>query len=527
MGGRIMKKVVAVLLSILILAAFVSCGKDVLPPPADEFKTEKAVIEIGESYTSFEGMEIEITNFTWNDEKIELEVNWINNTPHEVLYGEPFDIQCEKDGEWQSCVTLDNLAFSMIGYMLPSGDSQVKAYGLTDIFDVYESGKYRFKTDCSIYENGQSGERTECDLWVEFTVSRVGDTSSDVKKNFVDFGVQYIRTNGYHEDVEYPVIKIIRSVEELNAYYEANKDKYDLGRKDKVYSDTTIGFLDACDKYDEAYFEKQVLIMVLLEEGSGSIRHNVDNVKLGTDGKLYISIRTISPEVGTADMAEWHILIEPEESVEVKSEDDVVVLLDGVNPRTQPSIVHEGGQFSNITLSIPYDWEFDKRHSENSVDYCIEFWPKGQESGKIQVWYYDAFGVCGTGLEEEKITIAGYEANEGTYDNKDLWTFISLIGMPGKYVIMNQGAENWWDEYGDEAMEILEGMKVSEGIINRAQAIEIAEKNVTVKYDQVRADFDTEKGLWTVSFSQQLAAGGNQDFVITYEGKIIDIVFGE
>ena len=522
-----MKKVVGVLLSVLLLGVFVSCEKDVLLPPADEFKPEKAVITVGESYTSFEGMEIQIKDFVWDDEKIELEVSWNNNTPYEVLYGESFDIEREKDGEWSSCVTLDNLAFNMIGYMLPSGNVQTKTYRLTDIFDIYENGKYRFKTDCFIYENGANAEKTDCDLWVEFTVSRVGDTSGDVKKNFVDFGVQYVRTNGYHDEVDYPVVKIIRSVEELKKYYEDNKDKYDLGRKDKVYSDTTIGFLDACDRYDEAYFEKQVLVMVLLEEGSGSIRHNVDNVKLGTDGKLYVSIRTISPEVGTADMAEWHILVEPEESVDVAGEEDVVVLINGVNPHTQPSIVREGGQFSNIALTVPFDWEYKTVRGENSIDYCIEFWPKGQTDGKLQVWYYDAFGVCGTGLKEEKITVAGYEANKGTYDNKKLWDFISLIGMPGKYVIMNQGAEVWWDEYGVEAMEILESMKVAEGMITRAQAIEIAEKNVTVKYDQTRANFDTEKGLWTVSFSQKLAAGGNQDFLITYEGKIIDVVFGE
>lgn len=522
-----MKKIVAVLLSVLIFGIFVSCEKDVLPPPADEFKPEKAVITVGESYTSYEGMEIQIKDFVWDDEKTELEVSWNNNTPYEVLYGESFDIEREKDGEWSSCVMLDNLAFNMIGYMLPSGNVQTKTYRLTDIFDIYENGKYRFKTDCFIYENGANAEKTDCDLWVEFTVSRVGDTSGDIKKNFVDFGVQYVRTNGYHEDVDYPVVKIIRSVEELSQYYEANKDKYDLERKETVYSDTTIGFLDACDKYDETYFEKQVLVIVLLEEGSGSIRHNVDNIKLGTDGKLYISIRTISPEIGTADMAEWHILVEPDESIDVASEEDVVVLLNGVNPLTQPSIVREGGQFSNITLTVPYDWEYETVRGENSIDYCIEFWPKGQTDGRLQVWYYNAFGVCGTGLESEKITVAGYEASKGTYDNKKLWDFISLIGTPGKYVVMNQGAEAWWDEYGDEAMQILESMKVAEGMINRAQAIEIAEKNVTVKYDQVHADFDTDNGLWTVGFSQQLAAGGNQDFLITYEGKIIDVVFGE
>lgn len=65
----------------------------------------------------------------------------------------------------------------------------------------------------------------------------------------INFDAQYIRTNGSHENVEYPVVRIIRSVRELNAYYEAYKEEYDLERKDNVYSDETIGFLDACDQY--------------------------------------------------------------------------------------------------------------------------------------------------------------------------------------------------------------------------------------------------------------------------------------
>lgn len=141
----------------------------------------------------------------------------------------------------------------------------------------------------------------------------------------VSFVSHYIRTDGYNEDVEYPKVKIIRSVKELQEYYEANKDKYDLERKGKVYSDTTIGFLDACDKYDEEYFENQILLMVLLEEGSGSVGHNVENVKVLQDEKLYISICAIVPEVGTCDMAEWHILIETEKGIDVTNEEEVIV----------------------------------------------------------------------------------------------------------------------------------------------------------------------------------------------------------
>ena len=297
-------------------------------------------------------MEIQIVNAVWNDEETKFDVNWINKTGHEVVYGDSYDIEREDGGKWTSCVTIDNLAFYSIGYELKSGATQKKTYKLTDIFDISENGKYRFTTDCFVYDKGRGGESTECELWVEFTVTRVGDTSGDVKKTFVDFVPQYIRTNGYHKDVEYPVVKIIRSVDGLKAYYNASKDKYDLERKDKVYSDTTIGFLDACDKYNEAYFEKQILVMVLLEEGSGSNRHNVDNVKLGSDGKLYISIRSIIPEVGTSDMAAWHILIEPEADIDVASESDVIVYLDGVNPKIQSTTARESGNYSNILRSL-------------------------------------------------------------------------------------------------------------------------------------------------------------------------------
>lgn len=141
----------------------------------------------------------------------------------------------------------------------------------------------------------------------------------------VPFEAQYIRTNGGREGVDYPGIVIIRSVEELKSYIDDNQQYYDLSSKDRVYADTTIGFLDACEKYDEAYFLKQILIMVLLEEGSGSIRHEVEEVTQLSGGKLNIAIETITPEEGTCDMAQWHILIELDAGVDVQSPENVFI----------------------------------------------------------------------------------------------------------------------------------------------------------------------------------------------------------
>lgn len=522
-----MKRIMALVVSVLLLVGLTACNQNVGRHADGIIKADKATIEIGSTHTSFDGMEIQIVNAVWNDEETKFDVNWINKTGHEVVYGDSYDIEREDGDKWTSCVTLDNLAFNSIGYELKSGATQKKTYKLTDIFDISENGKYRFTTDCFVYDKGRGGESTECELWVEFTVTRVGDTSGDVKKTFVDFVPQYIRTNGYHEDVEYPVVKIIRSVDELNAYYNANKDKYNLERRSDPASDSTIGFLNACDKYTAEYFENQILVMVLLEEGSGSIRHNVDNVKYGSDGKLYVSVRRYVPEAGTDDMAEWHILIEPEKDIAVANESDIVVYLDGVNQKTKPNTVYESGPYSNITLTIPYDWEYTTERGNNPDDYCISFWPADQTEGKIEIWYYTAFGVCGTGLEEKEITVGEYEAWQGTYDNKKVWDFISFRGMPGSYVAMNEGADKWWSQYGDEAMQILSSVKIAENILTEQQIIDLAKKDVTVEYNQTSARFDTENGLWTVSFSKKNTAGGDQVFTITHEGKIIDVEYGE
>ncbi len=149
----------------------------------------------------------------------------------------------------------------------------------------------------------------------------------------IEYSAQYIRTNAIGEGITYPQVKIIRSVEELKAYYEANKDIYYLERRENYGSDYTRGFLDACDKYDEAYFENQILVIMVLEEGSGSISHKVTNVGvigINEAKMMTIEIDRIIPEIGTCDMAEWHILIEPEAGTIVEDEEDIYVTLHDV-----------------------------------------------------------------------------------------------------------------------------------------------------------------------------------------------------
>lgn len=143
------------------------------------------------------------------------------------------------------------------------------------------------------------------------------------------FDARYIRTDGGFDEVDTPSYVLIESKEELDAYYEANKDIFDLERKDVVYSDTTIGFLDACDKYDETYFEKRNLLLIVLTEPSGSIRHRIADVRRKRGSSDWIvSIETIEPEVGTDDMAAWHLFLEVQMGKVITAEDIVYINLD-------------------------------------------------------------------------------------------------------------------------------------------------------------------------------------------------------
>ena len=131
------------------------------------------------------------------------------------------------------------------------------------------------------------------------------------------FNAEYVRTNGYSPETEFPYTKLISSREELDRYVEENKDCYDF-RAYKAYdSDEMYGFSAVIEKYDEKWFESHKLLMFVLEEGSGSNQHKVVNVS-----KDHADIQRIVPDIGTCDMAEWHILVELDKDAEICSEAD-------------------------------------------------------------------------------------------------------------------------------------------------------------------------------------------------------------
>jgi len=120
-------------------------------------------------------------------------------------------------------------------------------------------------------------------------------------------GIQYIRTDWrYIEGAEYPIVTVITSGDELEQYCDTVKGIQDPSSRPPVYSDRTARFLEAVEIYTDEFFENCFLVLVLLQEESGSNRHDVKSID--EDGNIVI--RRVAPEIGTADMAQWHIIIE-------------------------------------------------------------------------------------------------------------------------------------------------------------------------------------------------------------------------
>ena len=108
----------------------------------------------------------------------------------------------------------------------------------------------------------------------------------------------------------------------------------------------------------------------------------------------------------------------------------------------------------SITVNIPPDWEWAKLDINGDWGDHIAL---SHGENHFIIGYYPNFAVCGTGLEQQTVTIAGMEARVGTYDGKNMWDFIVF---PGDYVALNESGENWTEDERTEIISILESLEI-------------------------------------------------------------------
>ena len=125
--------------------------------------------------------------------------------------------------------------------------------------------------------------------------------------------------------------------------------------------------------------------------------------------------------------------------------------------------VYAPGPYGKISLILPEDWVYQPyaSGSENSNSGSYGMWirPADQETGYIDLCYMHSFGVCGTGLKQETITLAGDEASAGTYDDHSMWDFIAFRGSNEGMNAQSVMADSWPSHEQEKALSILDTMK--------------------------------------------------------------------
>ena len=73
---------------------------------------------------------------------------------------------------------------------------------------------------------------------------------------------------------------------------------------------------------------------------------------------------------------------------------------------------------------------------------------------------HENFGVCGTGLVQQEISLAGDRAVAGYYDEaQQIWDFIRFEGKNEKIVAQQYEAKEWFAENKDTIMDILDSLE--------------------------------------------------------------------
>lgn len=150
------------------------------------------------------------------------------------------------------------------------------------------------------------------------------------------------------------------------------------------------------------------------------------------------------------------------------------------------------GPYGSISIRLPEGWKYELRGVDDDkkfmADYGIQIYPEGVKKGYVEIGYFSSWGVCGTGLEEERVTVAGDEAFVGYYDGSKIWDFVTYGGDNEGVVALTNKADGWWDDYSEQVMTILDSLhfdsgETSEsiGVCNEASVLEDIALSVSAK----------------------------------------------
>ena len=145
--------IVAIITSIAVAVCFLTNPK----------KNNSLNMNSQKSGSDLKGVTLEIVSSDLSAPDPFIEVEWVNNTSNELLFGEAFSIFYNENGEWENCSIDENTVWHLIGYLVEPNSTAKKTYKLNGQI-MTQPGKYRFKASFNI--DGQAEPQYKA--WIEF-----------------------------------------------------------------------------------------------------------------------------------------------------------------------------------------------------------------------------------------------------------------------------------------------------------------------------------------------------------------------
>ena len=137
-------------------------------------------------------------------------------------------------------------------------------------------------------------------------------------------------------------------------------------------------------------------------------------------------------------------------------------------PSEENDRVYAPGPCGRMSVSLPDGWVY--RYCPIGFEgisnaYGLQMKPSREGTDYLELFYWQQFGVCGTGLKQEETQLAGGPAMIGTYDNHDMWDFVSFHADKEGIAAQAVKILGEWDEtQKDEAWQILDTLQFESDI---------------------------------------------------------------
>ncbi len=119
-----------------------------------------------------------------------------------------------------------------------------------------------------------------------------------------------------------PITFLITSPAELDAFVEKMhgiSESFSTRTYTYAIEERNIPLTDTVAKYDDEWFRKQDLIMVIAQESATQYYHNVRGITENEDGSLTVNVDRIVPEASEQTMSSFAIFVETNKAVEFAS----------------------------------------------------------------------------------------------------------------------------------------------------------------------------------------------------------------